>query len=485
MFDTAMKMEEKNVNAVARRANRFVSRENRTGIPTQLKERMEQSTGLSLDDVRVHYNSALPARLDALAYTKGNQVEIGPGQERHLPHELGHVVQQKLGAVRANARHASGEALNTDSELERQADEIGAGKRIAFMQRRENNVVQRCTEETVPEITDKDIAVEDKDAPVYQTGEGDGEKDDKLIKNLEIALLIFNYCKSVWHEMKQILKLAEDVNIFYDEGINKLDKLSQRVKEKTKSKQTTDRISDDMAKSRELQANITKAMKETAAATKKTAENLGVTHLKILNVGAGKLPIPGATNIDINPMKSRNPMKPRVIKADANRLKARDAIYDYVLAFNPYGYLPVDSDVSRVLKPEGKICVTGNLRNPFFKACFNPDPVRSELKGLKQKEKVENDESIFKEWGKYKSDRKTVVKGAINRSVLKKKNPEKEQETSLNYTVSNINIKNGIAILKRMGTDYELPMLINLLPPGIKEGSQLEYMSSQYTLKTD
>ena len=104
---------------------------NHTGIPTQLMERLGQSTGISLADVRVHYNSSLPAKPDALAYTKGNQVEIGPGQERHLPHGLGHVVQQKLGAVRANAMHSSGVALNTDAELEHQADEIGAGKRIS------------------------------------------------------------------------------------------------------------------------------------------------------------------------------------------------------------------------------------------------------------------------------------------------------------------------------------------------------------------
>ena len=111
-------------------AEREKKKENRTGIPTQLKERMEQRTGLSFDDVRVHYNSDLPERLGALAYTQGNQVEIGPGQESHLPHELGHVVQQKLGLVRANAMHPRGVAMNTDEGLERQADEIGAGKKI-------------------------------------------------------------------------------------------------------------------------------------------------------------------------------------------------------------------------------------------------------------------------------------------------------------------------------------------------------------------
>lgn len=128
MYGAVMGKERKNIISAMRSEERLAVRENRTGIPTQLKERMEQSTGLSFDDVRVHYNSALPARLDALAYTQGNQVEIAPGQERHLPHELGHVVQQKLGKVRPNATHSSGVAMNTDPALEHQADEIGAGK---------------------------------------------------------------------------------------------------------------------------------------------------------------------------------------------------------------------------------------------------------------------------------------------------------------------------------------------------------------------
>lgn len=131
------KAERENVRDLsAHKKNYPTIRENRTGIPTHLKERMEKSTGLSLDDVQVHYNSGLPAKLDALAYTQGNHVEIGPGQERHLPHELGHVIQQKLGLVRANAMHSSGVPLNTDTGLERQADEIGAGRGHAIIQRR-------------------------------------------------------------------------------------------------------------------------------------------------------------------------------------------------------------------------------------------------------------------------------------------------------------------------------------------------------------
>lgn len=94
---------------------------NLTGIPTQMKLDFEQRSGLSFDDVRIHYNSEKPAQLQALAYTQGTQVYVGPGQERHLPHELGHVVQQKLGLVRPTAR-VGDVLINDDLRLEREAD---------------------------------------------------------------------------------------------------------------------------------------------------------------------------------------------------------------------------------------------------------------------------------------------------------------------------------------------------------------------------
>lgn len=117
-----------------------------TGIPVQLKRKMEQSTGVSFEDVRVHYNSDKPEQLDALAYTKGSDVYLGQGQERHLPHELGHVVQQKLGYVHAESRHASGERLNSNPALERQADLIAAGGfRISHRGAAVEEVVQRMS----------------------------------------------------------------------------------------------------------------------------------------------------------------------------------------------------------------------------------------------------------------------------------------------------------------------------------------------------
>lgn len=95
--------------------------ENRTGIPLTLRNQFEAASGLSFEDVRIHYHSHKPERLQALAYTQGNHVYIAPGQEKHLRHELGHVVQQKRGLVRTTA-WINGLPVNDDRGLEQQAE---------------------------------------------------------------------------------------------------------------------------------------------------------------------------------------------------------------------------------------------------------------------------------------------------------------------------------------------------------------------------
>ena len=101
------------------------SKGNMTGIPTSMKNYYETASGLSFDDVRIHYNSGRPAQLWALAYTQGNHVYIGPGQEQHLPHELGHVIQQKTGRVPVTG-YINGLPLNDSPALEQQADAISS-----------------------------------------------------------------------------------------------------------------------------------------------------------------------------------------------------------------------------------------------------------------------------------------------------------------------------------------------------------------------
>jgi len=97
---------------------------NHTGLPDTLKAGVENLSGLSMDDVRVHYNSDKPAQLQAHAYAQGSDIYVGGGQERHLPHEAWHVVQQKQGRVKAT-RQMHGAPVNEQPHLEREADEMG------------------------------------------------------------------------------------------------------------------------------------------------------------------------------------------------------------------------------------------------------------------------------------------------------------------------------------------------------------------------
>ncbi|MGQ3215170.1 eCIS core domain-containing protein [Shinella sp.] len=73
---------------------------NNTGLPDNLKSGVESLSGMSLDNVRVHYNSSKPAQLNAHAYAQGSEIHLAPGQERHVPHEAWHVVQQRQGRVK-------------------------------------------------------------------------------------------------------------------------------------------------------------------------------------------------------------------------------------------------------------------------------------------------------------------------------------------------------------------------------------------------
>ncbi|NEO91276.1 MAG: DUF4157 domain-containing protein [Moorea sp. SIO3G5] len=101
-------------------------KENKTGLPDRLKAGVENLSGYSMDDVRVHYNSEKPAQLQALAYTQGTEIHVGPGQEKHLAHEAWHVVQQKEGRVKPTKQMKGKVNVNDDAGLEKEADLMGA-----------------------------------------------------------------------------------------------------------------------------------------------------------------------------------------------------------------------------------------------------------------------------------------------------------------------------------------------------------------------
>jgi len=93
-------------------------------LPSGLKSGIENLSGYDMSDVHVHYNSAKPRAVGALAYAQGNQIHLGAGQEKHLPHEAWHVVQQKQGRVKPTKQYKK-HSLNDDKGLEKEADIMG------------------------------------------------------------------------------------------------------------------------------------------------------------------------------------------------------------------------------------------------------------------------------------------------------------------------------------------------------------------------
>lgn len=107
-----------------RESNAIQRQPNRTGLPDNLKSGMESLSGKSLDHVKVHYNSSKPAAVQAHAYAQGSDIHLASGQEKHLPHELGHVVQQMEGRVKPTTS-VGGMAVNDNPSLENEATEMG------------------------------------------------------------------------------------------------------------------------------------------------------------------------------------------------------------------------------------------------------------------------------------------------------------------------------------------------------------------------
>ena len=107
------------------RAEAPAPKTNNTGLPDNLKSGIENLSGMSMDHVKVHRNSDKPAQVQAHAYAQGSEIHLAPGQEKHLPHEAWHVVQQAQGRVKPTMQ-MKGVAVNDDVGLETEADVMGA-----------------------------------------------------------------------------------------------------------------------------------------------------------------------------------------------------------------------------------------------------------------------------------------------------------------------------------------------------------------------
>ena len=103
-------------------------------MPDDVKSKMESSFGTDFSGVNIHANSGQATNIGALAYTQGNDVHFAPGQfnpgstkgQELLGHELTHVVQQRQGRVRPDAEQHKSLNINSDTSLEKEADEMGA-----------------------------------------------------------------------------------------------------------------------------------------------------------------------------------------------------------------------------------------------------------------------------------------------------------------------------------------------------------------------
>ncbi|MCC5604907.1 eCIS core domain-containing protein [Nostoc favosum] len=119
------RVEEETENQGKKRKQSVEAKESKKGLPKNLKAGIEKLSGMKMDDVLVHYNSAKPALMQALAYTQGKEINVAPGQEKHLGHEAWHVVQQRQGRVKPT-KLAKGVGINDEPSLEKEAEEMGA-----------------------------------------------------------------------------------------------------------------------------------------------------------------------------------------------------------------------------------------------------------------------------------------------------------------------------------------------------------------------
>lgn len=82
----------------------------------------------------------------------------------------------------------------------------------------------------------------------------------------------------------------------------------------------------------------------------------------VLNLGSGRNPLPGATNLDIRGGRGVD------VVGDAAALPFPDNSFDEIVAVNPFGFSPVTAETARVLAPGGRLVVTGFPGNPTVAA---------------------------------------------------------------------------------------------------------------------
>jgi hypothetical protein len=151
---------------------------NNTGLPDNLKSGVENLSGHKLDDVKVHYNSDKPASLQAHAYAQGTDIHIGPGQEKHLPHEAWHVAQQKQGRVKPTTQMKGKTLVNDDVGLEKEADVMGM--KAVQMQSKDSQEPAQLKKNSSGSVAQLKTAIHITPQTLKQTY-GDGQKTEGVV----------------------------------------------------------------------------------------------------------------------------------------------------------------------------------------------------------------------------------------------------------------------------------------------------------------
>lgn len=125
---TQVNKEQEQQNHSINSSNENNQQSNDTGLPDDLKIKLETQSGLDLSGVRVYYNSPLPTALGAHAFTRGMNIYIASGAEKYLPEEGIHLLQQLQGQVKSEQSLTNGTdnvSINESNSLETEAVTTG------------------------------------------------------------------------------------------------------------------------------------------------------------------------------------------------------------------------------------------------------------------------------------------------------------------------------------------------------------------------
>lgn len=83
----------------------------------------------------------------SLAYTQGTEIHVAPGQEKHLPHEVWHVVQQQEGRVKPTIQIQNAN-INDDENLEREADKVANLVASSIIMQQRKTVIHHSSDQS-------------------------------------------------------------------------------------------------------------------------------------------------------------------------------------------------------------------------------------------------------------------------------------------------------------------------------------------------